>query len=505
MVVLGGLCAVVAAAAAWVAQPQPQPHPLHLCRHQRAGAFCAAESSDEASRKTELAAAFRKFEKRYSALKAGDDEPGDDAVSEALQTFESKFQALKKQKVAEPEVDTHEELMEAFAKFEANVEALEEEREEQQLERELQRQAIEAEPRVASWSRGIGPCRLFVGGIPFGMKEADVARLFDGVALPHEISPVLEVSLVLGRDGASKGFGFVELATVAQAKRAMVLLNGRAVGYGGRLPTTLAVRQAEPPRGPKPSAVTAPMAGRLLWVGNLSWSVKPQDVRDAFAAAAGLEPLTSGVWCHVPRDNAGRSLGFCTVRFPNTLSAARALAAMTAVELGGRSILVKFDERAGPPPAIATDHFDDVPPAADAIDPDLLADVESRLMVEEMETRKADDDVRREQEIARHRLYLSAVAAAEQRAKQAAEQAAKTKAKAKLRSRARQATTAAASSPHRVCTCTCMHVHMHARVPHTSTLTSHRSPITLTGGHLQPTVRQARRRHTPRALRASRG
>ncbi len=30
---------------------------------------------------------------------------------------------------------------------------------------------------------------LFVGGIPFGMTEADVTRLFDGLALPHEVSP----------------------------------------------------------------------------------------------------------------------------------------------------------------------------------------------------------------------------------------------------------------------------------------------------------------------------
>jgi len=35
--------------------------------------------------------------------------------------------------------------------------------------------------------------RLFVGGIPFDMTEADVTRLFDGLALPHEVSPVTEV------------------------------------------------------------------------------------------------------------------------------------------------------------------------------------------------------------------------------------------------------------------------------------------------------------------------
>ena len=54
----------------------------------------------------------------------------------------------------------------------------------------LQREASEAAPAEVT--------RLFVGGIPFDMTEADVTRLFDGLALPHEVSPVTEVCLVLG-------------------------------------------------------------------------------------------------------------------------------------------------------------------------------------------------------------------------------------------------------------------------------------------------------------------
>ena len=82
--------------------------------------------------------------------------------------------------------------------------------------------AAEPEPEVT---------RLFVGGIPFDMTEADVTRLFDGLALPHEVSPVTEVCLVLGRNGAPRGYGFVELATPAQAKRALSVMDGRAVSY----------------------------------------------------------------------------------------------------------------------------------------------------------------------------------------------------------------------------------------------------------------------------------
>ena len=39
--------------------------------------------------------------------------------------------------------------------------------------------------------------RLFVGGVPFQMTEAEIARIFDGVALPHEVRPVVEVVVVV--------------------------------------------------------------------------------------------------------------------------------------------------------------------------------------------------------------------------------------------------------------------------------------------------------------------
>ena len=104
----------------------------------------------------------------------------------------------------------------------------------------LQREASEAVPAEVT--------RLFVGGIPFDMTEADVTRLFDGLALPHEVSPVTEVCLVLGRNGAPRGYGFVELATPAQAKRALSVMDGRAVSYDGRMPTTLQVRVAHNPK-----------------------------------------------------------------------------------------------------------------------------------------------------------------------------------------------------------------------------------------------------------------
>ena len=197
--------------------------------------------------------------------------------------------------------------------------------------------------------------RLYVGGIPFGvtytnyqastrivfahasppahhvagMTEAEVARIFDGLALPHEVSPVVEVSLVLGHNGAPRGYGFVELASTVQAKRAQALMDGRAVSYDGRMPTTLVVREATPSKarqlGPLDVAgLTKPIAGRVLWVSNLCFSTRPRTVRAAFALSAGV-PAES-VRCSIVHDSKRRSRGFGTICLPDVTSASRALA-----------------------------------------------------------------------------------------------------------------------------------------------------------------------------------
>ena len=190
------------------------------------------------------------------------------------------------------------------------------------------------------------------------MTEAEVGRIFDGVALPHEVKPVVEVCLTTTAAGSPRGYGFVELATTVQAERAKTMLDGRAVSYNGRMPTTLQVRTATRPSG---SGVRAPpIAGRQLWVGNISFATRPVALRDAFATAAGV-PDTKSVWCTFARDPATRKpVGYGTVRFPDPRSAQRALQAMRGATFEGRTLLVQLDTRTGPAP--------DVPGEGDGLD-----------------------------------------------------------------------------------------------------------------------------------------
>lgn len=78
--------------------------------------------------------------------------------------------------------------------------------------------------------------RIYVGGLPYSTVEADLEKLFT------PSGTVTSVALVTDKyTGQSKGFGFVEMATDAEANAAIAALNGTVME--GR---TLTVNEAKP-------------------------------------------------------------------------------------------------------------------------------------------------------------------------------------------------------------------------------------------------------------------
>ena len=66
--------------------------------------------------------------------------------------------------------------------------------------------------------------RLFVGNLSYQTKEDDLRQFFAGVG------EVKLVTLVTEREsGKSKGFAFVEMATPADAQKAITELNGKSL------------------------------------------------------------------------------------------------------------------------------------------------------------------------------------------------------------------------------------------------------------------------------------
>lgn len=78
--------------------------------------------------------------------------------------------------------------------------------------------------------------RLFVGGLPYSVSDQQLEELF------AQYGPVESARVVTDRmTGRSRGFGFVEMTSDAEAEEAKTKLNG--ADYEGR---TLTVNEARP-------------------------------------------------------------------------------------------------------------------------------------------------------------------------------------------------------------------------------------------------------------------
>ena len=81
--------------------------------------------------------------------------------------------------------------------------------------------------------------RLYVGNLPYSVTELDLRELFAG------LGTVTDAKIITDREtGRPRGFGFVEMSSDDEARKAIEELNGRDVQ--GR---QVAVKEAEDRRG----------------------------------------------------------------------------------------------------------------------------------------------------------------------------------------------------------------------------------------------------------------
>jgi hypothetical protein len=95
--------------------------------------------------------------------------------------------------------------------------------------------------------------KLYVGNLPYSVRDDDLNQTFS------EFGQVSSAKVMMERDtGRSKGFGFVEMGSDAEAQSAIEGLNGRDIG--GR---ALVVNEARPmaPRPPRTGGFGGPRGG----------------------------------------------------------------------------------------------------------------------------------------------------------------------------------------------------------------------------------------------------
>lgn len=97
--------------------------------------------------------------------------------------------------------------------------------------------------------------KLYVGNLSFDVTEPDLQELFS------EAGVCESVSIITDRfSGRSRGFGFVEMHSAAEASRAIQELNGRELK--GRAITVSEAREQSRTGGPRPGGGRRPMGGR---------------------------------------------------------------------------------------------------------------------------------------------------------------------------------------------------------------------------------------------------
>ena len=85
--------------------------------------------------------------------------------------------------------------------------------------------------------------KLYVGNLPYSYRDSDMEQAFS------QFGTVSSAKVMMERDtGRSKGFGFVEMGSDAEAQAAIAGMNGQQVGGRGLVVNEARPMEARPPR-----------------------------------------------------------------------------------------------------------------------------------------------------------------------------------------------------------------------------------------------------------------
>ena len=85
--------------------------------------------------------------------------------------------------------------------------------------------------------------KLYVGNLPYSVRDSDLAQAFG------QFGAVTSAKVMMERDtGRSKGFGFVEMGSDAEAQAALTGMNGQSLGGRNVVVNEARPMEARPPR-----------------------------------------------------------------------------------------------------------------------------------------------------------------------------------------------------------------------------------------------------------------
>lgn len=178
-------------------------------------------------------------------------------------------------------------------------------------------------------------CRVYVGNLAWSVSWQDLKDHMK----KHTGAEVVRADVMKSPDGRSKGCGVVEFATVQGAQRAVLTLNDSEL-HGRQI----FVREDRETRrsgghGHHGSHFSSGenSQSRRVYVGNLSWDVAWQDLKDHMRSAGNI------IHAEVITEANGRSKGCGIVEYETEEEAQEAISTLTDTDLKGRMIFVRED------------------------------------------------------------------------------------------------------------------------------------------------------------------
>jgi RNA recognition motif-containing protein len=179
--------------------------------------------------------------------------------------------------------------------------------------------------------------KLFVAGLPDSITEDVLRELFQGTGVT-----VVNVSLPRDRlTGRARGFGFVTLASPAEAEKARTSLDGS--DQTGRSISVRPFSGVPQKRGPEAKPEINAGSDRTLYIGNLPFETTQQDVERLFTDNG----VSSVARVHLPAGPDGRPRGFGFVTLTSAEAANSAANALANVDVKGRKLQINLAHARG--------------------------------------------------------------------------------------------------------------------------------------------------------------
>lgn len=195
---------------------------------------------------------------------------------------------------------------------------------------------------ITNNASSVGGRRVYVGNLSYDVSWQGLKDHLRQGGLR-----VLKADVLADESGRSKGCGVAEFATEEDAARAIQTLNNTQLN--GRL---IFIREDREPASAAHTGSTggpsgsAPHRGEVkLYVGNLAWGVRWQELKD-HCKAAGISVAHADVRREVEGDEGSRSRGYGFVSVGTPEEAQRAIDLLDGSVLGDRQITVREDREA---------------------------------------------------------------------------------------------------------------------------------------------------------------